>query len=256
MLAQGLRGGKPDLAAGGRYTPRRIEFGDLPTHPVGGRPHRDGADAIAERIPPHVGEHHAFEMGGGLLSAVHAQHVSYGRCPCIMRSDDHATRRWKRSLSTLPPESTATATLPLRSILPASRAANATARVTSSSLAQTPSPTSVRLIAKVSSPGVRAIRASQIVPVAAALLSRSPLRNERAWSSKFSGSAVNRRACGTRALTASATPALSPPPEAVTTITSGTSPNAARSSTISRPVVPCPAMICASSYGGTKVALR
>src|SRR5258705_4760867 len=158
MLAQALRGGKPDLAAGGRYTPRRIEVGNLPTHPVGGRPHRDGADAIAERIPPHVGEHHAFEMGGGLLSAVHARHVSYGRCLRIMRPDDHATRRWNRSLSTLPPESTATATLPLRSILPASRAAsatappgsttsfssrnaNATARVTSSSLAQTPSRT-------------------------------------------------------------------------------------------------------------------
>ena len=43
--------------------------------------------------------------------------------------------------------------------------ANATARATSCSLAVTPSPTRLRLMAKVISPGVRAISASQIVPV-------------------------------------------------------------------------------------------
>src|SRR5262249_21144140 len=72
LLAQRRGGGQPDLPAGGRHgTPRCIELSHLPARPIGGRPHRDGADAIAERMPSHVGEHHALEMGGGLLSEVH-----------------------------------------------------------------------------------------------------------------------------------------------------------------------------------------
>src|SRR5262249_46849468 len=63
-------------------------------------------------------------------------------------------------------------------------------------------------------------------------------------------------ALGLRAFTASAIPAVNPPPDAVTAMMSGTSPSAARSSTISQPVVPCPAMISASSYGGTSAAWR
>ncbi len=52
-----------------------------------------------------------------------------------------------------------------------------------------PSPTSLRLISKVMAPGVLVISASQIVPLMRALTSRLPLRNERAVSSKPSGSA-------------------------------------------------------------------
>ena len=85
------------------------------------------------------------------------------------------------AMSILPAISAASATAPPGSTTSFnSRNAKPTARATSSSLAATPSPTSARLIAKVSSPGVRAIKASQMVPVRAALLSRRPLRNERA----------------------------------------------------------------------------
>src|SRR5215472_9470165 len=173
----------------------------------------------------------------------------------VGRHRGHATRRENSSGSTLPPDSTATAMRPRTSILPASSAANATAppgsttslssrnakptaRPTSSSVAATPAPTSSRLISKVMRPGDCAISASQIVPVSAALRSRRPVANERAWSSKPAGSAVTTCAAGTRALTASATPAVRPPPDAFTITTSGASPSAARSSTISRPVVP------------------
>ncbi len=107
----------------------------------------------------------------------------------------------------LPPDRTAAAILPVTSTLPVISAASATAppgsttsfnsenakataAATSSSLATTPAPTSDRLMAKVSLPGMRAISASQIVPLNAAFCSRWPLRNERAWSSKFCGSAV------------------------------------------------------------------
>src|SRR5580692_10569427 len=109
----------------------------------------------------------------------------------------YATSRENSSGSTLPPESTATATLSLTSILPVITAASATAppgsttsfssvkakataAATSSSLTTTPAPISERLIAKVSLPGVRAISASQMVPVNAAFSSRWPERNERA----------------------------------------------------------------------------
>src|SRR5579871_3910669 len=116
---------------------------------------------------------------------------------CVAAGKRQATSRENTSGSTLPPDNTATATLPLTSILPLSKAAsatappgsttslssanaNATAAATSSSLAETPAPTSERLMAKVSLPGVRAISASQMVPVSAAFSSRSPLLNERA----------------------------------------------------------------------------
>src|SRR5271169_555182 len=109
----------------------------------------------------------------------------------------YATSRENNSGSTLPPDRTATATLSLTSILPVITAASATAppgsttsfnsvkakataAATSSSLTTTPAPISERLIAKVSFPGVRAISASQMVPVSAAFSSRRPLRNERA----------------------------------------------------------------------------
>src|SRR5262245_10548791 len=117
----------------------------------------------------------------------------------VVGNDDlHAAmRRWNSSGSTLPPESTATTTLFLTSSLPAisaasatappasatsfnERTANATAAATSSSVAETPSPTRELLISNVSAPGVRAISASQIVPVTAGCDSRCPLRNERA----------------------------------------------------------------------------
>ena len=51
-------------------------------------------------------------------------------------------------------------------------------------------------------------------------------------------------------------PAIRPPPEAPTTTTSGLRPSAARSSTISRPAVPCPAITIGSSNGGTSTAPR
>src|SRR5581483_4426606 len=117
---------------------------------------------------------------------VAGQHV---RCGPPQTDAGHATSRENTSGSTLPPDKTATATLPLTSILPLSNAAsatappgsttslssanaNATAAATSSSLADTPAPTSERLMAKVSLPGMRAISASQMVPVSAAFASR------------------------------------------------------------------------------------
>ena len=51
-------------------------------------------------------------------------------------------------------------------------------------------------------------------------------------------------------------PAISPPPEAPTTAMSGFTPSAVKSSTISRPAVPCPAMTSGSSNGDTSVAPR
>ena len=51
-------------------------------------------------------------------------------------------------------------------------------------------------------------------------------------------------------------PAISPPPEAPTTATSGFTPSLSRSSQISRPAVPCPAMTSGSSNGGTSTAPR
>ena len=53
-----------------------------------------------------------------------------------------------------------------------------------------PAPISSRLIGNVSSPGVLLISASQMVPLMRALASRRPLWNERAVSSKPSGSTV------------------------------------------------------------------
>ena len=108
----------------------------------------------------------------------------------------------------MPPDRTATATLPVTSILPDKqrRERDRAARldhqlelaegkgdrgghllVAHGGAVRRPA---TRLISKVSSPGVCAISASQIVPVSAALRSRRPLLNERAWSSKPSGSAV------------------------------------------------------------------
>src|SRR5215467_12634004 len=108
-----------------------------------------------------------------------------------------ATSRENTSGSILPPDSTATAILFLTSTLPCITAASATAppgsttsfnsakakataAATSSSLTATPAPTSKLLMAKVSLPGMRAINASQIVPVRLGFSSRRPLRKERA----------------------------------------------------------------------------
>src|SRR5262249_42172621 len=82
---------------------------------------------------------------------------------------------------------------------------------------------------------MRASSASQIEPVIVALVSRCPLLNERAWSSKPCGSAGNRRADGQRALTASAMPPGSPPPGAPTNTKHGARPPAPRGSTDSAP---------------------
>src|SRR5262245_31344162 len=83
VLAQRFCRGEPDLTAGGGHGPAwGVELGHLPARPVGRRPHRDGADGIAERVPAHVGKHHALKMRGSLLSPVHWV---------------HATRRWNTS---------------------------------------------------------------------------------------------------------------------------------------------------------------
>ena len=58
------------------------------------------------------------------------------------------------------------------------------------------------------------------------------------------------RAFGSRSLIADATPALNPPPPTGTSTVS----TFGRSAAISRPTVPCPAMIRRSSYGGTSVS--
>ncbi len=176
----------------------------------------------------------------------------------------YATSLWNSSGSMLPPDRTATTTLPFTSSRPASSAArpiappgsttsfssrnaNATARPASASVAAIPSPISSRLISKVILPGVFDISASQIEPDRRALCSCLPLRNERAVSSKPSGSAVKIFTAGARALRASEMPAASPPPEAPITATSGVTPSAVRSSMISRPAVPWPAMMKGSS---------
>src|SRR5262249_32352326 len=146
--------------------------------------HRHGRDAA----PCHENEgHEAAHEPEGLGAANHR--------------DAHATSRWNRSGSTLPPDSTATVTLSRTSTLPVMSAASATARpgpttslrsrnatapalATSSSVAASPSPTSARLISNVIRPGVGDMRASQIDPEAASFTSRRPERNDRAWSSK------------------------------------------------------------------------
>src|SRR5262245_3537714 len=72
VSAQRLRRGKPDLATGGGHGAAwGVELGHLPARPVGGRPHRHSADGVAERVAAHVGKHHALEMRGSLLPAVH-----------------------------------------------------------------------------------------------------------------------------------------------------------------------------------------
>ncbi len=76
-------------------------------------------------------------------------------------------------------------------------------------------------MAKVISPGIEAISASQMVRPLELCGSRLPARSESAWSSNASGSADISMACGKRALTAVATPATRPPPETGATTMSG-----------------------------------
>ena len=68
-----------------------------------------------------------------------------------------------------------------------------------------------RLIAKVSSPGDGAIRASQMLRPPGGLVRRVPAFRLRAWSSKPSGSTEWIWVPGDRASKARATPAISPP---------------------------------------------
>jgi hypothetical protein len=77
----------------------------------------------------------------------------------------------------------------------------------------------------------------------------SPASRARASFGAPEGSTPITRTAGRSCLTAAATPALNPPPPTGTrtVFTVG------MSSTISRPTVPCPAMIRASSKGGTSV---
>ena len=112
--------------------------------------------------------------------------------------------RRNRSASTLPPDKTPTATLPVTSSLPASSTARpmappgsttsfnssnsrATAAPTSASVTVKPRPISSRVMGNVNSPGVGVISASQMVPLMRGLTSRCPLANKRSVSSKPSG---------------------------------------------------------------------
>lgn len=75
----------------------------------------------------------------------------------------------------------------------------------------------------------------------------SPAERARVSLGAPAGSTPITRAAGTSSLIAAATPALnSPPPTGTRTV-----PTSGRSSTISSPTVPCPAMIVRSSAGGT-----
>ena len=79
-------------------------------------------------------------------------------------------------------------------------------------------------------------------------LTISPAANDSRASAAASGSTPTTRALGARAFTAAARPEMSPPPPTgtITLVTSG------RSSPISSPTVPWPAMISASSKGGIR----
>ena len=112
----------------------------------------------------------------------------------------------------------------------------------SASLTVTTSSTSVRMTSQVSSPAMVTCWPSAIV-LGTATDTRSPARSERATSSPASGSTPTTRTCGRSALTAVATPAISPPPPTGTTTVSRSSTSAASSS----PTVPWPAITSGSS---------
>ena len=92
----------------------------------------------------------------------------------------------------------------------------------SASLTVTTSSTSARMTSQVSSPAMVTCWPSAIV-WGTSIDTRSPARSERATSSPASGSTPTTRACGASALTAVATPAISPPPPTGTTTVSRSS---------------------------------
>ena len=73
-----------------------------------------------------------------------------------------------------------------------------------------------------------------------------PSRSDACASAASSGSTPTTRTSGRSALTAVATPEISPPPPTQTTTVAASG----RSATISSPTVPCPAMMRGSSNGG------
>ena len=79
----------------------------------------------------------------------------------------------------------------------------------------------------------------------------SPARSAALMLAAPAGSTPTTRISGCRSRSSVATPASSPPPPTGTTTTSGARPSCSR---ISRPTVPCPAIVRGSSNAGTIVA--
>ena len=112
------------------------------------------------------------------------------------------------------------------------------------------------LIAKVSSPGDGANRASLMLRPPGALDTRVPAFRLRAWSSKPSGSTEWISVPGDSASKARDTPAISPPPETGQSTISAWTPSSASWRAASSPTVPWPAMTWKSSKAGTTMAPR